>query len=87
MLVTMLTKPQCVQCRMTVKKLDLHDIEYKSIDITESEAALEWCRERDFFQAPVLIVGDMSSDDFDAWSGYQPSKIEGLAERMNGEAQ
>lgn len=83
----MLTKPQCVQCGMTKRELDKRGIEYKVIDITESEAALEWCRERDFRQAPVMVVGDMSTDDFDAWSGFQPERIEGLAARLNGGAQ
>lgn len=87
MLVTMLTKPHCVQCRMTVKELDKHGIEYKTIDITESEAALEWCRERDLLQAPVLIVGDMSSEDYDAWTGFRPDKIVSVATRMNGSSQ
>lgn len=87
MLVTMLTKPQCVQCRMTVKELDRHGIEYKTIDITESEAALEWCRERDFLQAPVMVLGTMDTEDFDAWTGFRPDKIAALVSRMSGDAQ
>ena len=56
--VTMLTKPQCVQCSMTARQLDLQGIA---------------------FAAPIVVVGDMDSEDFDAWTGFRPDRIEALA--------
>ena len=77
--VTLLTKPQCVLCRMTAQQLDRHGIAYEVIDVTESEAALEWAQEHDFFAAPIVVIGDMDSEDFDAWTGFRPDRIDALA--------
>lgn len=82
--VTMLTKPRCVQSRMPAKALDSHGIEYKTIDITEGEAALGWALENDFRAAPFVIVGDSTTESFDAWTGFRPGRIASLATRMNG---
>lgn len=82
--VTMLTKPRCVQCRMTARALDSHGIEYKTIDITESEAALEWALENDFRAALVVIVSVFTTEGFDAWTGFRPDRIASLGTRMNG---
>ena len=42
---------------MTAKALGGHGIEYKTIDITESEVALTWALENDFRGAPIVVVG------------------------------
>lgn len=86
MQVTMLSTPECVQCRMTAQELEKLGIEYLVIDLSESDAALEWCREHDFRQAPVLVVGDMASNDFDAWTGFRPDRIKALGDRISGGA-
>lgn len=80
----MLTKPRCVQCRVTAKALDSHGIEYKTIDITENDAALGWALENDFRAVPVVIVGDFTTEGFDTWTGFRPDRITSLATRMNG---
>lgn len=76
--VTMLTKPQCVQCKMTARKLDEAGIAYQTIDLTESEAALEWAQGHDFMSAPIVVVGDMETEDFNAWAGFRPDRIDAL---------
>ena len=77
--VTMLTKPQCVQCRMTAQLLNEAGVDYQVIDLTESEAAMEWAQDHDFRAAPIVVVGEMSTEDFDAWAGFRPDKIAALA--------
>lgn len=79
MQVTMLTTPECVQCRLTAQQLDRHGIAYQVIDVTESEAALAWAQEHDFFAAPIVVIGDMGSEDFAAWTGFRPDRIAALA--------
>lgn len=77
--VTMLTKPQCGQCRMTAQVLDRSGIAYEVIDITQSQAALEWAQEHGYSSAPIVVVGDMETEDFDAWAGFRPDRIATLA--------
>ena len=40
MVVTVYTKPQCVQCNMTYRALDAKGISYTKIDITEDTCLL-----------------------------------------------
>lgn len=85
--VTMLTKQQCQLRRMTAKAMDGHGIEYRTIDITESEAALAWALENDFRGDPIVVVGETATEGSDAWTGFRPDGIAGLASRMNGGTQ
>lgn len=85
--VTMLTKPQCRQCRKTVKAMDGHGIVYKIIDITESEVSLAWALENDFRGAPIVVVGEATTEGFGAWTGFRPDRIAALASRVTGGTQ
>lgn len=66
-------------CRKTAQQLDRHGITYEVIDVTESEAALEWAQGHDFFAAPLVVIGDMDSEDFDALAGFRPDRVAALA--------
>jgi len=72
-MVTVYTKPNCVQCNMTKKSMDNLGIKYQTVDIMEDEAALALIMEKGFLAAPVVNAGD------DWWSGFQPDKISPLA--------
>ena len=77
MSITVYTKPNCVQCKMTYRALDSANIEYDVVDITEVPAALEYVTEElGYRQAPVVVV-----DDDDHWSGFQPDQIKRLTKR------
>ena len=73
-MVTVYTKPACVQCNATYRALDKKGIAYNSVDISEDAEALERLKGLGYQQAPVVDspVGN--------WSGFNPSKIEELAE-------
>ena len=71
MVVTVYTKPQCVQCNMTYR-LDAKGISYTKIDITEDTQALEMVKSLGYLQAPVVIAGE------EHWSGFRPDKINAL---------
>ena len=73
MVVTVYTKPQCVQCNMTYRALDAKGISYTKVDITEDAQALEMVKSLGYMQAPVVIAGD------EHWSGFQPDKINARA--------
>ena len=68
MVVTVYTKPQCVQCNMTYRALDAKGISYTKVDITEDAQALEMVKSLGYMQAPVVIAGD------EHWSGFQPTR-------------
>lgn len=67
------SKPSCVQCTATYRKLDGLGLTYEVKDLTEHPDAIEAFRARGLLSAPVVIVGD------DAWSGFNPIKLAELA--------
>lgn len=73
---TVYSKPSCVQCNATYRALDAKGILYDIVDLSESDAALEYVKELGYSQAPVVVV-----DDQDHWSGFRPDKIERVAKR------
>lgn len=78
--VTVYTKPACVQCNATYRALDKAGIGYVSVDVTTAPAALEYITdELGYSQAPVVIVNE---DEENHWSGFRPDKISDLAEAI-----
>lgn len=73
-MVTVYTKPACVQCSATYRALDKKGIPYQSLDISQDENALERLKALGFQQAPVVEAPTGS------WSGFNPTKIDELAE-------
>ncbi|WP_280680371.1 glutaredoxin-like protein NrdH [Cryobacterium sp. CG_9.6] len=72
-MVTVYSKPRCVQCTATYRYLDARGIEYQVVDLTESEAALAYVSEDlGYFAAPVVVV----VDDQNHWSGFRPDRID-----------
>jgi glutaredoxin-like protein NrdH len=53
--------------------MDRIGVEYKTVDITQDEAALEMILGMGFQSAPVVI------SDAGNWAGFQPDKINLLA--------
>lgn len=71
-MITVYTKPACVQCEQTKKLLAKNGLEFDTIDITEDEVAYDKIVGMGFLAAPVVITED------DSWAGFQPEKINGL---------
>ena len=77
-IVTVYSKPNCVQCTGTYRFLDNAGIEYRVVDLNETPSALEYVTEDlGYSQAPVVVV-----DDHNHWSGLRPDKIAALAAAM-----
>lgn len=72
-MVTVLSKPSCVQCTATYRKLDSSGIEYVVRDMSEDLEAVALAKELGYLQAPVVISGDQH------WSGFRPDLISQLA--------
>lgn len=73
-MVTVLSKPSCVQCVATYRALDSKGIEYKVRDMSEDSEAMALAKELGYLQAPVVISGDQH------WSGFRPDKISALVQ-------
>jgi glutaredoxin-like protein NrdH len=73
-MVTIYTKPQCVQCDATKRLMDKLDIAYETVDITVDTEAFDKIVGMGFMAAPVVIT------DNDSWAGFNPDKINRLAE-------
>lgn len=72
-MITVYTKPSCVQCDATKRMMDKLNIKYSTVDITVDTEAFDMIVSKGFKSAPVVITDD------DAWSGFNPDKISELA--------
>jgi glutaredoxin-like protein NrdH len=70
------TKPDCVQCNATYRALDRQGIDYRVVDLTQDQQALNHVKSLGYQQVPVIIAGD------DHWSGFRPDKIGALASAL-----
>ena len=75
-MITVYTKPSCVQCTATYRALDSKGLEYQIFDLTVDEKAFECVKTMGYLQAPVVVTDD------DHWSGSLPDKIEQLSARV-----
>lgn len=75
--VTVYSKPGCVQCAATLRKLTQLGIEYTVIDVTQDLVALDYVTGLGHVQAPVVETPGAS------WSGYRPDLIHALSVRVS----
>ncbi|MFJ8451968.1 glutaredoxin-like protein NrdH [Aerococcus viridans] len=73
-MVTVYTKPNCMQCNFTKKYLTEKEIEFQTIDITESEEALAEVKGMGFQAVPVIVA-----ENEEAFYGFQPDRLAKLA--------
>ena len=75
-MVTVFSKPACIQCTMTYRALDKAGVTYTVVDVTENAAALEYVSEDlGYSAAPIVVV-----DDHNHWAGFRPDLIAALAQ-------
>jgi glutaredoxin-like protein NrdH len=73
-MVTVYTKPQCIQCDMTKRLMDKIGVEYNTVDIVENPEELDKLIALGYRAAPVVIT-----DSGESFAGFQPDKITALA--------
>lgn len=73
-MITVYTKPSCVQCEATKRMMDKLSIDYKTVDITLDKEALDMLVSKGYKSAPVVITNN------DSWAGFVPDKISRLVE-------
>lgn len=68
-MITVFSKPNCVQCTATTRKLDALGLAYRYVDVTEDLDAACRLRAEGHRQMPVVEA------DGEVWSGYQPELL------------
>lgn len=72
MTVTVYTLPNCIQCDMTKKYLDRHEVKYSVVDMSLDLQSAKVVADLGYKQAPVVVY-----DKFH-WSGFRPDKVKAL---------
>ncbi len=72
-MITVYTKPACVQCNATYKALDRQGVAYNVVDISEDTEARDYVMALGYLQAPVVVAGETH------WSGFRPDQISAVA--------
>ena len=67
------TQPNCVQCDRTKRFLDLKEVPYETVDITEDQEAYDFVVGLGYKSVPVVVHGDIH------WSGFRLEKLDNLA--------
>ncbi|HEM3725558.1 TPA: glutaredoxin-like protein NrdH [Streptococcus suis] len=71
-MVTIYSKNNCVQCKMSKKFLDEHNVAYKEINLDEQPEYIEHVKNLGFSAAPVIETEN------EVFSGFQPTKLKAL---------
>lgn len=72
--VILFSKPGCVQCDATERKLKKHEVPYHKVDVSQEPAAYEFVTSLGYMQVPVAYTADDQH-----WGGYNPANVEALA--------
>ncbi|HFH7234310.1 TPA: glutaredoxin-like protein NrdH [Streptococcus agalactiae] len=70
--ITVFSKNNCMQCKMTKKFLDQHGADFEEINIDEKPEKIEYVKNLGFSAAPVIEADNV------VFSGFQPSKLKEL---------
>ncbi|HEL2738939.1 TPA: glutaredoxin-like protein NrdH [Streptococcus suis] len=71
-MVTIYSKNDCVQCKMSKKFLDQHNVAYTEINLDEQPEYIEHVKSLGFSAAPVIETEN------EVFSGFQPAKLKAL---------
>ena len=72
-MITVYSKPSCVQCTATYRALDNKGVRYEVVDLTAQPAkVVDEFKARGLLQAPIVVT------DTDTWTGFRPDKVAAL---------
>jgi glutaredoxin-like protein NrdH len=66
------TKPGCVQCEYTEKKLNEWGVPHICIDVTQDAQAFNMVQSSGNLQMPMVVAGSQT------WNGFKPDKLSTL---------
>jgi glutaredoxin-like protein NrdH len=68
-MIKIFSKPNCVQCSMTLRALDRQGVSYQLIDVSQDAEAAAQVQAWGYRQVPVVQVGE------EHWSGFRPDRL------------
>lgn len=77
-MLTVYSKPNCMQCEMTKIWLTQNKIPFEVVDIEANPGAFELIKHYGYSSLPVVSIDDEISDNSKSWSGFQIDKLEAL---------
>lgn len=77
MSVIVYTQPSCSQCEQTKRFLNLKEVPYETVDITENQEAFNMIVELGYKSVPVVIAGDKH------WSGFRLEQLNQLVSELH----
>lgn len=77
-MLTVYSKPNCMQCEMTKIWLNQNKIPFETVDTKANTEALELLRHYGWQTLPVVAIDDEISDETKTWAGFQIDKLEAL---------
>lgn len=77
-MLTVYSRPNCMQCEMTKMWLRQNDIPFEAVDIEANPGALELLKHYGYSSLPVVAIDDELSDEPKTWAGFQIEKLEAL---------
>ena len=77
-MLTVYSKPNCIQCEMTKMWLTKNNIEFETVDIEANTEAFELLKHYGFTSLPVVAIDDEFDNPDKAWAGFQIDKLEAL---------
>lgn len=72
-MITVYSKPGCVQCTATIRALGRADLVFETIDVSADPGTLQRLHTRGYRQVPVIVT-----DSGEDWSGFRPDRINSL---------
>lgn len=76
------TRPSCMQCTATKRRLDKHGIAYAEHTLANHPAVVDDLKARGFMAAPGVILRASDGGILDAWGGMNPAKIDAAVHRI-----
>ena len=77
-MLTVYSKPRCMQCEFTKMWLTKNNIEFETVDIEANPGAFELLKHYGWKTLPVVVIDDEIGDSSKSWSGFQVDKLEAL---------
>ena len=77
-MITVYSKPNCMQCEMTKMWLTQNNIPFEAVDIEANPGALELLKHYGYSSLPVVAIDDELSDESKTCAGFQIEKLEAL---------
>lgn len=74
--ITVYTKPACIECQRTKAALKKRGLTYVEINVEANDAVADELYDEGWRSLPVIKVTPALDPDIDSWAGYRPDLID-----------